>query len=129
MKETINKNTYSKEQLCKRISALRKKKKYTQTELAKKIKSTQKLISDYEIGRVRPNPEIIVKLAIAFGVSTDELLGLKDIRLIDNKPDKKITQRIKEIEKLSTSEQKFVLRAIDALIISAKVKNQEEDNL
>ena len=66
-----------KETLGQRIARLRKERGYTQIELAKKIGITQVLVSDYERERLRPHYEMIIRFALALGVTTDELLGLK----------------------------------------------------
>ncbi len=97
----------------------------TQTELAQKIGSTQKLISDYERGRVRPHPEILIKLAMTFNITTDELLGITALRINKTKPNRRILQRMEKIERLSLSELKFVLRAIDALLTASETKHSQ----
>lgn len=61
------------------IRELRKEKKLTQTDLAKEIASTQDTISLWELGKSYPDVINLIKLAKFFGVSTDYLLGLKEI--------------------------------------------------
>ena len=103
-----------RETLGERIARLRKERRYSQTELAEKIGVSQKLISDYEINRLRPPYENIIKLALTFGITTDELLGLKTIKDNGKKPSKKILRRMEKIESLPLSQQKFIIRAIDS---------------
>ncbi len=62
--------------LGKRIAALRKERGYTQVELADQLGGIQAVISDYERGKLRPHPDMIVRLAKALRVSTDEMLGV-----------------------------------------------------
>lgn len=49
----------------------------TQKELAEKIGITKSVISYYELQERTPSPEILVKLASIFNVTTDYLLGIE----------------------------------------------------
>lgn len=100
--------------LGERIASLRKESKYSQSELAKKLGISQKVISDYELNRLRPHYENIIKLALIFEITTDELLGIKSIKHTPKKPNKKILRRMERIEALPESQQKFILRSIDS---------------
>ena len=121
-KEIMNKKYDNKtgafmdnESLGERIGKLRKEKRLTQAELAQQIHVGQKLISDYELNKLRPNYEIIIKLALALEITTDELLGLKNIKTNGkNKPSKKIIRRMEKIGTLPVSQQKFILRTLDS---------------
>lgn len=57
------------------LKEIRKKKKITQVKLSIDIGVTQELISQYEIGKSKPNIENLIKLADYFRCSTDYLLG------------------------------------------------------
>jgi transcriptional regulator with XRE-family HTH domain len=100
--------------LGQRIAMLRKERGYTQFELASKIGINRVLISDYERDKIRPHYEIIIHLAIALEVTTDELLGLKTLKGRNDKISLKILRRMKKIEALSDSHQKFILKTIDS---------------
>jgi transcriptional regulator with XRE-family HTH domain len=102
------------ETLGQRLSKLRKERGYTQAEIAKKMGITQKLVSDYELDKLRPHPEMTIRFALAFEVSADELLGIKVSKDSSYKPSLKILRRMKKIEALSDSHQKFILKAIDS---------------
>lgn len=59
------------------IAELRARKgKMSQRELAEKIGTTQTSISNWEKNPLSMNAENIVKMAIFFGVSSDEILGV-----------------------------------------------------
>jgi transcriptional regulator with XRE-family HTH domain len=103
-----------------RIARFRKEKGFTQVELGKKIGLSQVLISDYERGRLRPNPETIIKLAQALFVSTDELLGVKDTPSAGSKISLKTIRRLKKIEELPTSQQKALFKTIDTFLKGAE---------
>ncbi len=66
-------------ELGKTIRELRKDKGITQTELAKILSTTQDTISLWELDKSLPNVLELVALAKFFSVSTDYLLGLKEI--------------------------------------------------
>jgi len=118
MKRKSNKKLYpinlGDETLGHRIARLRKERGYTQAELSEKIGIIRELISDYERGRLRPNYEMIIRFALIFEVSSDELLGIKTPKRNPHTPSLKILRRLKKIEALPQSHQKFVLKAIDS---------------
>lgn len=62
---------------------LRKKSGLTQMELAKKMHLKQYNISDYEIGRIEPNIDKLIRFADIFNVSLDFLVGRKTTGLVD----------------------------------------------
>ena len=51
---------------------------------------------------------------MALEVTSDELIGLKKAKNGDKKASPKIMRRVKKIENLSLSQQKFILKAIDS---------------
>lgn len=60
--------------IAEKIKTLRKEKKWSQDDLSKAIGVHTKHISRYENGKATPGPEILKKIADAFGVSTDYLI-------------------------------------------------------
>lgn len=109
------------ETIGQRLVRLRKERGYTQTEIANKIGITQKLISDYELDKLRPHPDMTIRFAMAYKVTTDEILGLKDIKPSnESKSSQKIIRRLNKIEALPQSQQKFILKTIDSLIKAAE---------
>lgn len=61
-----------------RIAALRKEHSITQKELARRIHAGASTISQYETGQVIPSLPVLLRIADAFDVSMDYLLGLTD---------------------------------------------------
>ena len=106
--------------LGKHLANLRKKKGYTQVELAKKLGVIQVIISDYERNRVRLHPDMIIRLSQALSVSSDELLGIKN-QIFEDEPKLKFMKRIKKIEELPISKQKALLQTIDTFLKGALV--------
>ena len=63
-----------------RLRELRKQSTYTQKELAEKLGVSTITIRQYEQGAREPNIERILRLALIFNVSTDELLCVSDFK-------------------------------------------------
>lgn len=63
-----------------RLKELRKIKNLKQTEMAAFLELNTRTYQDYEYGKVTPNAPMLTKLAEYFGVTTDFLLGLSDVR-------------------------------------------------
>jgi putative transcriptional regulator len=101
-----------------RLAEIRKNKGYTQTELSKKIGITQGLISDYELDKLRPYHEMIIRFALALDVSSDELLGLKECQIPQStvKPASRLLRRMERIEQLPDFKQKVLLNTIDTFL-------------
>ena len=107
------------ETIGQRIACIRKQRGYTQKELANKIGIERHLISDYERGKIRLYDEMVTRFAVALGISTDDLLGLKAGRhIIKDVPSLRIIKRVKRIEKLPLSKQKSLLQIIDGFLKS-----------
>lgn len=67
----------------KRLKELRKQHHLTQKQLATLIGVQNAIISFYEVGERNPSPEIIVKLASVFHVTTDYLMGVERKETVD----------------------------------------------
>ena len=55
----------------------------TQQQLADKLRITKSVISYYELQERYPSPEVLMKLAAIFHVSTDYLLGIDHSNTLD----------------------------------------------
>jgi transcriptional regulator with XRE-family HTH domain len=89
-------------------------------ELAERVGVTQRLVSDYERGRLRLNADIVVRFANALEISTDELLQPKESRSpLRRKPSLRVQRRVERIQELPPRRQYFVLKALDALLSSS----------
>lgn len=63
-----------------RIKELRREKQLTQEALGKSVGVSTSMIGMYETDARQPSYEVLKKMADFFGVSTDYLLGVSDIR-------------------------------------------------
>lgn len=79
-----------------RLKELRSQAGLTQKQLAEQIGVTKSVVSFYELRERTPSPEILIKLAAVFHVSTDYLLGIERQRSIDitglNSEDEKVVR-------------------------------------
>ena len=102
--------------LGRRIAALRKERGYTQTELAERVGAIQVVVSNYELGKLRPHPDMIVRLAKALRVSTDELLGVQPARQNGAIVSRRVLRRLQAIDGLPKRDQEALFRTIDAFL-------------
>lgn len=100
-----------------RLARLRKERGWTQVELAERVGITQRLVSDYERGRLRLNADIVVRFANALEVATDDLLQPKGSRTpLRRKPSLRVQRRVEKIEKLPPHQQNYLLKTIDGFL-------------
>lgn len=107
--------------LGKRVARLRKEKRITQVELAKRIGIIQSMVSAYERDKLRLSAEMALRFALALGVSIEELMSTKSHPHPEHKPSRKVLRRMEQIEKLPPRKQEFVLQALDSLLRGAGV--------
>jgi transcriptional regulator with XRE-family HTH domain len=99
------------------ITSLRKAKKFSQSELGKKVGTSGDIIGRYERDEVKPSIEVIIKIADALAVSIDYLVGKTDFEL-----DKDTLKRIQDVSTLPVEERKQVFMVIDALLRDFKTR-------
>jgi transcriptional regulator with XRE-family HTH domain len=104
-----------------RIARLRRDKGLTQVELAERLGVTQPAVSDYENDDIRLPADVVVQIATILGVSTDELLGLKEVAVkgATSPKNRRLYRRLQDIEKLPRRDQQALLRTIEAFLSKA----------
>ena len=65
------------------LRKLRLQERITQQQLAERLGVTKSVVSYYELQERYPSPEILIKLASIFHVTTDYLLGLEQKETVD----------------------------------------------
>lgn len=65
-----------------RLKELRLQKKLTQTQVAKRLNLSKSTISGYENNLKMPSLDVLIHLAMFYGVTTDYILGLQDKKSI-----------------------------------------------
>ena len=67
----------------KKLKELRLQAGLTQKQLADRIGVTKSVVSYYELQERQPSPDMLVKLAGVFHVTTDFLLGIDNQKMLD----------------------------------------------
>ncbi len=101
-----------------KIIELRKARNWSQEDLAKQIKSSRIMIGKYERNDNSPSIEVLLKLAKAFNVSVDYLLGEGQL----SNYDKEVLKRINDIEQLDEETKSKLFFLIDNVIQNFKTK-------
>ncbi len=103
-----------------RLARIRKDAGYSLRSLAEETGISHRMICYYESQGGRPPADILLKLADALNVTTDELLGRK-LSNRNNKPkNQRLLRKFLQLEKLSPRDRESVLRIIDGLISKQK---------
>lgn len=105
----------------KRLATFRKSASFTQKELAEEIGATRRMIAYYETESDHPPTNMLVGLAQALNVTTDELLGL-DAAKKSKQPDSRLLRRMQQIEKMSAAKKRQVMQVIDTFIEAEQLK-------
>lgn len=109
--------------LAERLLILRRERGLTQEEVAEKIGVSNKTYSKWETGSTSPDIETLVRLAEAFSVTTDDLLGLSDSRPVSFEEAAQA-----EVERNLDNPVKTLFRMYEALIrLSHRYLEDEEE--
>lgn len=101
-----------------RITSLRKKKGWSQTDLSKAIGASREAIGKYERNEAVPSVEVAKKIADELEVSLDYLVDDKAVMAFD----KKTVKRLMDIDQLPDEDKNHIFYMIDNLIKAAKLK-------
>ena len=101
-----------------KISMLRKEKNWSQGELAQKIEASREIIGKYERNENLPSIEMTLKMAKAFGVTVDYLLGEGEYSSYD----KDTVDRLKSIQKMDANTKNVLFNVIDTYVQNFKTK-------
>lgn len=101
-----------------KISTLRKEKEWSQSELAQQIEASREIIGKYERNENLPSIEMVAKMAKAFGVTVDFLIGESE----NASYDKETVERINDIQKMDRNTKSILFNVIDTYIQNFKTK-------
>lgn len=99
-----------------RLREIRRKRGFTQGELADKLGLNQPLVSQYERGEIRLQATLVAAFAKLLRVSSDEILGLKETKDNGLVTDRRILRRLQKMEDLSRRDKQALLRTIDGFL-------------
>ena len=100
-----------------KITELRKQKGWSQSELAKQIEVSREIVGRYERNDAIPSIDIAKRIANAFEVSLDYLVGDAE-----NKIDKATLNRIQQVDKMKPDDKKMIYAFLDAFITKARLQ-------
>lgn len=103
-------------ELAKRVEAFRKQSGITQVDMALKLGLAQTMVSRLERGEARLHGELIIRFAKIFGISSDELLGIKTKSDTEIMVPRRWVKRIGRIDELPKRDQDALARIIDAFL-------------
>jgi len=96
-----------------RVVMLRKQKSWTQQQLADQVGVRVLQIRRYESGASQPTLDAIRRLALALGVTTDELIFDKDER----GPDEDLRLQFEAVTRFTPEEKKIAKAVLESLIL------------
>ncbi|MFN3713700.1 MAG: helix-turn-helix domain-containing protein [Alcanivoracaceae bacterium] len=103
-----------------RLLAQRKERGWSQPELGKKVGTSGAIIGRYERGEITPSIDVAKRLADAFGVTLDFMVGDKTMPNILH--DQTMLARWQEIDDLEPTERERILFVMDSLMRDAKAR-------
>ncbi|MFA4796148.1 helix-turn-helix domain-containing protein [Leptospira kirschneri] len=114
---------FKEDALAKNLKLYRKKKNWSQTELAKNAGTTLTHINRLETGKSNPSIEIVQKIALALEVSIDDLVSEKDNSKEIKFENKAFYEKIKLLDTFSEEERNAVNVVIDSILTKKKMLN------
>jgi transcriptional regulator with XRE-family HTH domain len=104
-----------------RLAALRHSKGFSQSQLAKQLNTTRKMIDYYERRAQNPSLDFIQRAAEVLGVSVGELLGSEPKATRGRPgPTPQLQLRFEQIRRLPRKEQEFIIRFLDTVLEKAQ---------
>jgi transcriptional regulator with XRE-family HTH domain len=100
------------------VVALRKQKGMTQQQLAERIGVHVAQIRRYEAGTSQPTLDVVRSLAVALGVSADELLFAKDER----GPDEALKLQFEAVSRFDPETKKVVQQVLESMILQQEAR-------
>jgi transcriptional regulator with XRE-family HTH domain len=110
--------TASLTDFAQRLAALRKQKGLTQQQLADRIQTHVQQLKRYEAGSSQPTLDVIRKLAIALGVTSDQLLFGNDER----GPDDELRLQFEAISRFDPEEKQVVRSLLEGMILKHEAR-------
>jgi transcriptional regulator with XRE-family HTH domain len=109
-----------------RLAHIRKEQGITQDELGKNVGVSNRVIAYYEQDSAQPPGPILIHLAKALEVSTDELLGIKPVKTKAPAHNARLLKRLQRVEELPPADRRSVFKYLDALLTRTRAKAQDK---
>ena len=101
-----------------RMAELRKEKGFTQQQLAERVGVHVQQLKRYEGGVSQPTLDVIRNMAMALGVSSDQLLFGKDER----GPDEALKLQFEAVARFDPESKKVVQQVLDSMILQQEAR-------
>lgn len=111
-------------ELSGQLIALRKRKGWTQQEMADAIGLHVNQIKRYEAGTAQPSIEAIKKIAVAFSVSIDSLL----FEAHERGPDEELKLQFEAVSRMTPSEKRVIRELLEGMILKHEARRWTEAN-
>lgn len=99
----------------------------TQTELGDAAGVSKRVIVYYEQDDAQPPGAMLVDLARALNVTTDELLGVEEAKNRTDPKTARLLKRLRRVERLPAADQRAVLKFVDALVESKGLSDRASE--
>ncbi|MBI4867539.1 MAG: helix-turn-helix transcriptional regulator [Candidatus Wallbacteria bacterium] len=99
-----------------RLTEIRRSRGLTQAALGKTAGLSQRMIAYYEQDDAQPPAAVVVHLARALRVSTDELLGMREFKESPSPRNTRLLKRLENVERLAASDRRALLKFLDLLL-------------
>jgi len=103
-----------------RLERLRKARGLTQEELGDLVGLSNRMVAYYERDDADPPGPLLVDLARALRVSTDEMLGAKPLKEKASPKLARLLKKLQRVEELPAADQRAVLKFVDALVAAKR---------
>ena len=103
-----------------RLAQIRLSRGLTQAQLGTKVGASQRVIAYYEGDEAQPPGAMLVDLAKALKVTSDELLGIKPLKERASPKKARLLKRLEKVDELPPADQHAVLKFVDALVASRR---------
>ncbi len=104
------------------MERLRKAAGYSLRKLAAEVGISHRMLVYYEKHAEHPPAHLLPQLAKALNMSTDQLLGIKQVKKNGKGRDNRLWRRFTQVEKLPIAERRPIIQFIDAIIEKEKFR-------
>jgi len=104
----------------KRLADIRKSRNLTQTQLADLIGINQRLVSEYETGKITISADMLARFCMTLRCSADSVFNLS-YEISKEKTSLRLVKRMNAIDALPDDKKKYILKTIDNALAAAKM--------
>ena len=106
-----------------KIRKFRRDRQWTQAELGDNAGINFSNLNRYEQDKLKPGPKILAKLANAFGVPVNELLGSETNSEVPSIQDDELLQYFHQVQQMGEEDRTTIKRLIQAVVIKNQVQS------